>query len=129
MLTQLLIVASGGAIGAVSRYVTVTLAVNLLGLRFPYGTLLVNSLGSFLAGLLMVIILARFSEHDVWRLFVMVGFLGGYTTFSSFSWETWALYESGKLLLAGLNVLLNNILAIGLVFVGVHFGRYLINYN
>lgn len=129
MLMSLLIVAFGGAIGAVWRYLTVTLAMNLLGMRFPYGTLLVNSLGSFLVGFFMVIILERCLGNDFWRLFLVVGFLGGYTTFSSFSWETWALYESGQYLLVGLNVLINNVLAIGLVFVGVHFGRYLINYT
>ncbi|MGQ3888029.1 fluoride efflux transporter CrcB [Legionella sp. CNM-1927-20] len=121
---SIIIVALGGALGAVVRFATVTLVQTLLGLRFPFGTLIVNSIGSFLAGFIMIILLERFAVSDLWRLFLIVGFLGAYTTFSSFSWETWALFENGNSLLAWTNILLNNICSLSLAFLGVHIGRW-----
>ncbi|STX50547.1 camphor resistance [Legionella busanensis] len=121
---SIIIVALGGALGALARFGSVTLVQELLGLRFPFGTLMVNSIGSFLAGFIMIIILERFAASDLWRLFLVVGFLGAYTTFSSFSWETWALFESGSSLLAWANILLNNIFSLSLAFLGVHIGRW-----
>ncbi|MDP1602798.1 MAG: fluoride efflux transporter CrcB [Legionella sp.] len=123
MLATIIAVASGGAIGAIARLVTVIVSANIFGTRFPYGTLLVNGIGSFLAGFLLVIIMERFAGSELLRLFLVVGFLGAYTTFSSFSWETWALYESGEHFLACLNVLFNNVVALGLAFLGISVGR------
>ncbi|WP_419420244.1 fluoride efflux transporter CrcB [Legionella sp. D16C41] len=124
MLT-IIIVAFGGAVGAIARFASVTLAQSILGMRFPFGTLIVNSVGSFLAGFIMIILLERFAVSDLWRLFLVVGFLGAYTTFSSFSWETWALFESGNSLLACANILLNNIFSLSLAFLGIHVGRWI----
>lgn len=125
MLISLLIVAAGGALGAVARFATVVFSGQLLGTRFPYGTLLVNSMGSFLAGFLMILIMERFATTDTWRLFLVVGFLGAYTTFSSFTWETWVLYESGEQLRALINVAANIVGSLGAVFLGTHMGRML----
>ncbi|KTC75458.1 camphor resistance protein CrcB [Legionella birminghamensis] len=122
---SVILVAAGGGLGAVSRFGTSTLALKLWGSRFPYGTLLVNSFGSFLAGFLMILLLERFAVSDYWRLFFMVGFLGGFTTFSSFSWETWMLYQDSQYFSAFLNIILNNLLALGLAFLGMHFGRWI----
>lgn len=123
MLTSILAVGSGGAIGSITRFATVSAAQGLLGYRFPYGTLIVNSVGSFLAGFLMTLIMQRFVGNDNWRLFLMVGFLGGFTTFSSFSWETWALFEDGEQFRACLNIILNNVSALGLAFLGINVCR------
>lgn len=125
MLASFLLVAAGGSLGAVARYATVLLSQALLGLRFPYGTLLVNGIGSFLAGFFMVFVMERLPDGDWWRLFVMVGFLGGFTTFSSYSWETLALYGQGDYLKAVLNIVANNVVALGLVFAGMHFSRWM----
>ncbi|WP_131781106.1 fluoride efflux transporter CrcB [Legionella gresilensis] len=121
---SIIIVALGGALGALARFGSVTLAQTILGLRFPFGTLIVNSIGSFLAGFIMIVLLERFAVSDLWRLFLVIGFLGAYTTFSSFSWETWALFESGSSLIAWTNILLNNIFSLSLAFLGVHIGRW-----
>ena len=90
-LLTMLIIACGGALGSVCRFATNMLAIKVLGADFPYGTLIVNSLGCFLAGFFMIVAMDRYAANDLWRLFFMIGFLGAYTTFSSFSWETWFL--------------------------------------
>ncbi|STX28064.1 camphor resistance [Legionella beliardensis] len=122
---SILSVAVGGALGAMARFGTVTLVQELFGLRFPFGTLVVNTIGSFLAGFIMIILLERFAVGDAWRLFLVVGFLGAYTTFSSFAWETWALIESGKVLFFWLNILLNNVFSLSFAFLGIHLARWL----
>ena len=124
MLSVIFGVACGGALGAVARFATVTLTQTLCGPRFPYGTLFVNCLGSFLIGLIMNFLMERYAgSAEPWRLFLVVGFLGAYTTFSSFAWETWMLYLNGQWLAAAGNILLNNIGTLFLVFVGIQTGR------
>lgn len=125
MFTAMLAVACGGTLGAVARFLTVTLVLELFGTRYPYGTWVVNCIGSFLAGFLMVLIMERFASGEYWRLFLVVGFLGAYTTFSSFSWETWVLYQNGQWFAALLNVILNNVGALAMALLGIHCGRLL----
>ena len=103
----LLLVAVGGALGSVARY-GATLGVNRwAGPAFPWGTLFVNIAGSFLIGLLMVWVLKAGEARENARLLLVTGLMGGFTTFSSFSWETWRLIEDGRLAWAGANVLLS----------------------
>ncbi|MDX1837724.1 fluoride efflux transporter CrcB [Legionella taurinensis] len=118
-------VACGGALGAVSRFGSVALMAKLFGSHYPVGTWFVNWLGSFLAGLIMILLLERFAVTDYWRLFLVVGFLGGFTTFSSYSWETWVLFEGGEHVAALLNMALNNVCALGMAFVGIIVGRWI----
>jgi CrcB protein len=108
----LLAIAGGGALGALARYGTVLLMAAWLGINFPYGTLAVNVIGSFIIGLLYVM----FSEHG-WlslpmRALLQIGFLGAYTTFSSFSLETLVLLERGAMGGALLNILANLLLCL-----------------
>lgn len=124
-MSELLLIALGGALGAISRYLSSKGIHQLLGTDFPYGTLVVNVLGSFIVGLLMIVFIERFNINPLWRGFFIVGFLGAFTTFSSFSYETLSLFESGLLVSAGLNVLLNVILCLAAVFAGVMLGRSL----
>lgn len=125
MLSSLFAVAMGGALGAVSRFAMIMLAQNTLGARFPYGTLLVNSTGSFIAGFFMVFVMERAFGSEMLRLFIMVGFLGAYTTYSAFSLETWMMYHEGESVKACLNILLNNLTALSLVFLGIFVARWL----
>lgn len=92
---QVLFVALGGAIGSVLRYLASVWAAQSWGAEFPYGTLLVNVVGCYLIGLSMVVITERLDLHPYWRLLIVSGFLGGLTTFSSFSYETLRLLEEG----------------------------------
>lgn len=127
MYKAILAVASGGALGALARFATVTISQGFLNTRFPVGTLIVNTVGSFLIGFIMSIILGRFAEDsELWRLFLVVGFLGAYTTFSSFAWETWVLYADGHLLSATLNVLANNFLTLVLALLGMLTARWMV---
>lgn len=103
----LLLVALGGAIGSVLRYLG-SMAVNRwAGGPFPWGTLFVNIAGSFAIGLVMVWVLKGGEGRENARLLLVTGVMGGFTTFSSFSWETWRLLEDGRLGAAGLNVSLS----------------------
>ncbi|MDX1498167.1 MAG: fluoride efflux transporter CrcB [Salinisphaeraceae bacterium] len=120
---QLLYVAAGGAVGALLRYGVVLLSQNLWGRDFPYGTLLVNVLGSLLIGLAYVWIVERLALGDAWRLAFMVGVLGAFTTFSSFSIETLQLVERGAALAALSNILLNVSLCLVACWLGLLAAR------
>ncbi len=94
---NLLLIACGGAGGAVCRYLLMNLINSWHHVRFPFGTLTVNIIGSFFIGIMYVLIAERLSLHPDWRNVVMVGFLGAFTTFSTFSLETITLLEHGEI--------------------------------
>jgi len=101
---QILVIAGGGALGAVARFGLSNGVYRWLGRDFPWGTLVVNALGSFLMGLLFVLLLERSLFGPEVRAAVLVGFLGAFTTFSTFSIETLSLVEQGEPLRALLNI-------------------------
>lgn len=122
---QVMAIMAGGALGAVSRY-GVSIGIHAwLGRAFPYGTLAVNVLGSVLAGLLVTLFLERLATSPEWRGAVLIGFLGSFTTFSTFAVETVSLAENGNAAGALMNGLLNPILCIAGVWLGVVAGRIL----
>jgi CrcB protein len=88
-------VAVGGGAGALLRYYIQNWALGRLGAAFPYGTLIVNISGAFLIGLFMTIFLNHLHISPVWRVFIVTGILGGFTTFSALTWESYALFEKG----------------------------------
>lgn len=101
---HLILIALGGAGGALCRHWLVNVVGQLADSRFPYGTLLVNLIGSFFIGIMYVLITERLTLHPDWRSVAMVGFLGAFTTFSTFSLETITLLENGYYSQAGLYV-------------------------
>lgn len=103
-MTRLALVALGGALGSVARYGVGALAAQLLGHAFPWGTLLVNLTGSFLIALVMHLALSGTSISLELRVFLTTGILGGFTTYSSFNYETLALLGARAYWLAGLNL-------------------------
>lgn len=84
-----LLVMLGAAAGGAARYAIGTAVMQRFGIRFPLGTLVVNVSGCFLIGVLMTLLTERWAAYPQWRLVLVVGVLGGYTTFSSFAWETY----------------------------------------
>jgi CrcB protein len=125
-LNNYILIFLGGGIGCAVRYWVSSNAYSIVGQSFPYGTLIVNVTGSFLMGLLFIIILERFNSFaPQLRAFLLIGFMGGYTTFSSFSIETLTLFEQGELFRASLNVILSFTLCMFAVWLGVTLGRQL----
>jgi CrcB protein len=94
----------GGATGSLTRYLVGTAIMARVGVRFPLGTVVINITGSFIIGLLMTLFTERLDPHPNLRLLLVTGFLGGYTTFSSFEWETLSLVQDGSRWLGLLNV-------------------------
>ncbi|MFC3913481.1 fluoride efflux transporter CrcB [Pseudaeromonas sharmana] len=106
-MTTYLFVAAGGALGSCLRYFLTQLLTTLLGKGFPFGTLCVNLLGSLAIGLTLGALQQEALASHPWRPFIMVGLLGGLTTFSSFSLDTLLLLQQGEWLKGVLNMLLN----------------------
>ena len=120
MMTSVLQVALGGALGASARYLSGVAVLRLAGPGFPWATLMVNVVGSFAMGVALV---AMAHGGNRFAPFVMTGFLGGFTTFSAFSLEAFTLYERGELAAAGLYVGLSVAGAIGALCLGVWLAR------
>lgn len=123
MMKNLVLVAAGGGLGASLRYLTGIAALRWFGPNFPWGTLVVNVVGSFLMGLVAELIIRRIGVGSDLRLFLMTGLLGGYTTFSAFSLDAIFLFERGALLAALGYVLLNVVGAIVALVLGLGLAR------
>ena len=119
---SLLLVMLGGALGSGLRH-AVGLAAAPLGRGFPWGTFIVNVVGGFAAGLLLAFLIARGESADPWRLFIGVGLLGGFTTFSAFSAETASMLQRGDVSLAALYVSASVVVAIAALFAGLWLAR------
>jgi CrcB protein len=122
----LLFVALGGAGGAVSRHLLANWVYRATESIYPFGTLLVNMLGSFAIGVLYVILVERQLFHPEWRGVLIVGFLGAFTTFSTFSIETINLLETGHTALAAVYMLGSAVVCVALAGLALHLTRIVI---
>jgi CrcB protein len=120
--TTILLVSLGAAIGANLRYWLSQWAAQQWGVAFPYGTLLINVLGSFAIGVVLTLAATNSAISASWRLLIVTGLLGGFTTFSTFSYETYQLLAEGSLLLAALYILGS----VGIGLLGVVLGAALV---
>jgi CrcB protein len=116
-------IAAGAVLGANLRFVVGTWAADRLGSDFPYGTLIINTSGAFVIGVFLAFVGARVGVNPVWRLFFATGFLGGYTTFSSYAWEALALVDAGAWLRAGIYVVGTNVIGLAGVWLGATLAR------
>jgi len=118
MLQAILLVMLGGAVGAAARYLITHLSSELSRHHgFPYGTLLVNVIGSMAVGYILT--WSADHTHDRWRLLAATGFCGGFTTFSAFAYESITYWHAGRLMLFALSVSLNNTLSLCGVWIGI----------
>lgn len=118
-----LIVAAGGAMGAVGRYYVGVAAAALMGIGYPWGTLTVNVLGSFTAGVLVEFMALVWHGTPELQALLIVGFLGGFTTFSAFSVETILMMERGDIGAAVIYALVTVALSVGAMAAGLHATR------
>lgn len=123
LLDRYLAVMIGAALGGLARYVIGAAVMQKFAGRFPLGTLVVNVTGCFLIGILMTLLTERFAPNQNWRLFLVTGVLGGYTTFSSFAWETFQSVDGGAALMGFANAVLSVGLGYGAVWIGVILAR------
>jgi fluoride exporter len=117
-MTKYLIIAVGGAIGSMLRYWVGAYVSGRMGARFPYGTFVINVTACFLIGLVMTVLAEKTNWSPNWRYLIPIGFLGGYSTFSSFEYETFRVFQNNELLVAGLNITLS----VGIGFLAVWLG-------
>lgn len=122
-LIKYLMVGIGGFLGSVLRFWLGSFIGGRLGARFPYGTFVVNVTGSFLIGMVLAVLATKAHWSPNWRYLIPIGFIGGYTTFSAFEYETLQLFQDGQLLTAMLNITLSVIVGFVAVWVGVVAGR------
>ena len=119
----LVLTALGGAIGASSRYLVYVAVARLIGTGFPFATMIVNIVGSLFMGALVEGAALRWSMSLEWRTFLMVGILGAFTTFSTFSLDAITLLERDRLGAAAIYVLVSVFFSIGALFAGMAFMR------
>ena len=116
-------ISAGAILGANARWVISRFAARILSPVFPYGTLFINVTGSFVVGFFMIWSSERVLLDPRWRLLIVVGFCGAFTTFSSFAFETMAYFEQGQWLMMLANFISNNLLCLGAALAGMAVAR------
>jgi CrcB protein len=124
MFQRLFLIGVAGLLGTLCRYGLSGLVARRFGETFPTGTLLVNVIGCFLAGFLLYTLNERFLVSEVVRMALMIGFLGGFTTFSSFGAQTFTLMKDGETFFAVMNVLVSNAVGIASVWIGYSLAKF-----
>ncbi len=113
----------GGCLGSIARYAAGVWIYSRFGARFPYGTFVINMTGCFIIGLVYVVLDTRTNLPIAWRYAVPIGFIGAYTTFSTFEYETLHAARAGQPMTALLNVVLSVVVGYGAVWLGVTAGK------
>ena len=121
-MTNILVIALGGAIGSVIRYLVAN-SVDLAPGKFPFLTLSINAIGSFLMGIAFVLLVEKNLFSSEIRDFVIIGFLSAFTTFSTFAFEVYFLFQNQNIMLALLYIILSVVLCCLLLFLGIYFVR------
>lgn len=124
-LSDILVISLGAIFGANARWLVSRWAAKYIGAIFPYGTLFINIAGSFIVGFFMIWSTERVLLDPRWRLLIVVGFCGAFTTFSSFAYETMAYFEQGQWALLFTNFVSNNLLCLGAALAGMALARVL----
>ncbi|NTJ42347.1 fluoride efflux transporter CrcB [Agrobacterium larrymoorei] len=122
---NIVLVAIGGAIGSVARYLVGVFGTRLMGPNFPWATLTVNVVGAFLIGLTVELVARRFNASAEMRVFLVTGILGGFTTWSSFTLDAVVLFERGALGMSALYILSSLLVSFTAIFAGLALGRAL----
>lgn len=122
-MNKYLVIGVGGFLGSIARYWVGNYIGNRFGMRFPFGTVAINISGSFLIGLIVALIAHRAHWNANWSYLIPIGFIGAYTTFSTFELETLRTFQEGEVLLAFLNVILSVALGFVAVWLGMITGR------
>jgi CrcB protein len=122
-LQRYLYIAIGGALGSLARYWAGSVIANRLGTRFPYGTFVVNITACLLIGFVLVFLGRRTGLSPAWRFLIPIGFIGAYSTFSTFEWETFSTLRAGAFFLSALYVALSLVLGLVAVWCGATLAR------
>lgn len=125
-MVRYLLVGFGGFLGAIARFWIGDLVASRLGSRFPFGTFLINCSGCFVIGLAVTLLDSRTHWNSAWRYLIPIGFIGAYTTFSTFEMETLGSLQEGKFAIAALNILLSVAVGLVAVWLGITAGNLLL---
>ena len=123
-MTKYLMVGLGGCIGSILRFWVGASISNRFGAHFPYGTFVINCTASFLIGFIIPLLSERVDWSPNWRYLIPIGFIGGYSTFSTFEYETFRVFQAGEFLIAGLNVVLSVVVGFISVWLGAIAARW-----
>jgi fluoride exporter len=120
---DMFVISLGAIFGANARWIISRYLAKIIGPVFPYGTLVINVVGSFIVGFFMIWATERALIDPRWRLLIVIGFCGAFTTFSSFAFETMAYFEQGQWLLMTTNFVTNNLICLGAALAGMSLAR------